>query len=125
MVERKFNRPLVKIHGNALCWLTEAASPCMLCGKRRTSWNEPMTLGVEVFQKATVLEFDKERKAMTKPLSENLDVRTFRRYKPTGLVCARFICVDCAEKTFEDILARIKLLKAHGKEGYRLFDEIK
>ena len=126
MVERRFNKPLARIRGNAMCWLTESGSPCMLCNKRRTSWNEPMTLGLEVFQKATSREFNQTafEEEMNRPLSEQLPMRNFIQNKPTGLVCSRFICLDCAEKTFDNILTRVRLLKAHGKDGYKLFDDL-
>jgi hypothetical protein len=89
-------------------------------------WDEPMTLGVEVFMKATTREIDMQKLEADnlKPPTERVSMAQLTTTRATGLVCSKFICLDCAEKTFDDLLARIRLLKAHGKDGYKLFEVV-
>ena len=90
MVERNYNKPLVKINNYPYFWFNQRTAP-WICSKCRVLQKKNVM--------ATELNSSEDRKKA-------------------------FLCYECLVEVLNDIITKATTCKAHGINGYKLFENI-
>jgi uncharacterized protein YlaI len=114
-IEKAFNRPICKIHATPLFWMRELRTSnwdCHRCHKR--SGPGSITFEVTVRFASKISDWKKDE----------LTGRDVKEDKWVEKPVKHYLCLDCAHALLTEALEKLDLVRAHGSEAFRLFEEL-
>jgi hypothetical protein len=142
-IERKFNKPIGRIRGFPIFWLTELSKSewhCQWCREKQGQGSVALELTVRrkqfilaglpglklhLYEAVQQQGFDPAVAAALKQWLESEGVRDSAKYASEIDQAAKlFICMQCSKRLFGDVLERVDAIAKLGVAGYRFMDEV-